>query len=128
MRTNLKPDENQHKSSFSLVHRKKDTKLSEHIWELNDKNIEYTIQWEIIKKVKPYTPEKSVCTLCLGEKYQILTKDHSLNKRKEIFSHCVHRKCFLLSNVNTNHRPLPTHSHLKRAARPRNSGVMANQI
>ena len=41
---------NQHKSSFKLVHRKKDIKLSEHIWELKDKNIEHTIQWEIIKK------------------------------------------------------------------------------
>ena len=40
----------------------------------------------------------------------------SLNKRKR----------FLLSHVNTNHRPLPT-SHLKRAARAQNSGVMANQ-
>ena len=96
---------NQHKSLFKLVHRKKDTK---HIWELKDRNIEHTIQWEIIKKVRPYTPEKSVCKLCLEEKYQILTKAHSLNKRKEIFSHCVHRKRFLRSNGNTNHRPLPT--------------------
>ena len=80
---------NQYKTSIKLVHRKKDTKLSEHIWELRDKNVEYTIPWEIIKKVKPYTPEKSVCKLCLEEKYQILTEAPPLSKRKEIFSHCV---------------------------------------
>ena len=33
---------NQHKSSFKLVHRKKDTKLREDIWELKGKNIEHT--------------------------------------------------------------------------------------
>ena len=62
---------NRHKSPSKLMHRKKDTKLSEHIWELKDRNIKHTIQWEIIKKVRLYTPEKSVCKLCLEEKYQI---------------------------------------------------------
>ena len=99
---------NQHKSSFKLLHWKKDTKLSEHIWELKDRNIEHIIQWETIKKAKPYTPEKSVCTLCLEEKFQILTKAPSLNKRKEIFFHCVQKKKFLLSIINANHWPLPT--------------------
>ena len=39
----LKTRYNQHKSSVKLMHRKKDTKLSEHIWELKDRNIEHTI-------------------------------------------------------------------------------------
>ena len=95
---------NQDKSSFKPVHRKKDTKLSEHIWELKDRNIEHTIQWEIMKKSQTiYTRKKRVQTLD-----KILTKAPSLNKRKEIFCHCEHRKRFLLSNVNTNHRPLLT--------------------
>ena len=56
---------NQHKSSVKLVHRKIDTKLSEHIWELIDRNIEHTIQWEIVKKKSQtiYTRKKRVQTL-----------------------------------------------------------------
>ena len=39
---------NEQKSSFKLVHCKNDTKLSEHIWELKDKNIQHTVQCEVI--------------------------------------------------------------------------------
>ena len=49
---------NQHKSSLKLVHRKKDTKLSEHIWELKYRNIEHTVQWEIIKKKSDHIHQK----------------------------------------------------------------------
>ena len=59
---------NQHKSPFKLVHKKKDTKLIEHIWELKDRNIERTIQWEIIEKVRPYTLEKKHVETLFGRK------------------------------------------------------------
>ena len=34
------------------------------------------------------------------EKLSILRSAPSLNKRSEIFGHCIHRKKFLLSNTN----------------------------
>ena len=52
---------NQHKSSFKLVHRRNHTKLSEHIWELRDRNIEHTIQWEIFFKKSDHIHQKKAC-------------------------------------------------------------------
>ena len=52
---------NQHKWSFKLVHRKKDTRLREHIWELKDRNIEHTIQGEIMKKKPNHIHQKKAC-------------------------------------------------------------------
>ncbi|GFS24376.1 hypothetical protein ElyMa_003414000 [Elysia marginata] len=91
---------NEHKSSFKLEHKKASTSLSEHIWALKDKNIDYKKERQILKKTRPYTPGKKTCPLCLEEKLAILRKRGSLNVRKEIFSHCAHRRKFLLSNAS----------------------------
>ncbi|GFS04173.1 hypothetical protein ElyMa_006489000 [Elysia marginata] len=56
---------NQHKSSFKLEHKKASTSLSEHIWALKDKDIDYKIEWQILKKTRPYMPGKKTCPLCL---------------------------------------------------------------
>ncbi|GFR86028.1 hypothetical protein ElyMa_002456200 [Elysia marginata] len=62
-------------------------------------------------------PGKKTCPLCLEEKLAILRKRGSLNVRKEIFSHCAHRRKFWLSNA-----PQPANtdqfSHLMRAELP----------
>ena len=89
---------NQHKSSFKLEHKKASTRLSEHIWALKDKKIEHKIDWRILKKTRTYTPGNKTCPLCLEEKLAILKKEGSLNVRKEIFSHCCHKRKFLLTN------------------------------
>ena len=90
---------NKHKSSFKLEHKRTSTTLSEHVWKLKNKNINFNIKWEIVKKVKPFAPNDKVCKLCLQEKISILRSAPSLNKRSEIFGHCIHRKKFLLSNM-----------------------------
>ena len=91
---------NLHKPSFKLEHKRTSTTLNEHVWKLKNKNINFNIKWEIVKKVKPFAPNDKVCKLCLQEKLSILRSAPSLNKRSEIFGHCTHRKKFLLSNTN----------------------------
>ena len=88
-----------HKSSFKLEHRRTSTTLSDHVWKLKKKNINFNIKWEVVKRVKPFAPSNKVCGLCLQEKLSILRSAPSLNKRSEIFGHRIHRKKFLLSNL-----------------------------
>ena len=62
--------------------------------------INFNISWQVVKRVKPFAPNNKVCGLCLQEKLSILRSAPSLNKRSEIFRHCIHRKKFLLSNLS----------------------------
>lgn len=101
---------NQHNSSFRLQHKQSATSLSEHIWELKNANLKYTITWSIVEKARPYSPKTKRCNLCLAEKYNILSKKPSLNRRKEIYGTCMHRKKHLLQNFQptTTKRNNPT--------------------
>ena len=117
----LKTRYNLPRSLFKLVPRKKDTKLSEHILELKDKNIEHTIQWEMIKEKPSHILQKKVYAHFVWKKASNFDQSFLSEQKKGDLSHCVHRKLFLLSNVKTNHRSLST-------ARAPNSGVMENQI
>ena len=91
---------NLHMSSFKIEYKRTSTTLSKHVWKLKNKNVNFSIRWEIIKKVQPFAPNDKVCKLCLQEKLSILRSAPSLNKRGDIFGHCIHRKEFLLSNTN----------------------------
>ena len=61
-----------HKSSFKLEHKRTSTTLSQHVWKLKNKNINFNIKREIVKKVKPFAPNDKVCKLCLQEELSIL--------------------------------------------------------
>ena len=56
-----------HKTSFTHEKRKNDTELSKSLWQLKDKQEEYSIAWRIVAKVKPYmyTNHTKRCNLCL---------------------------------------------------------------
>ena len=101
-------------------------KLSELIWELKDRNIEHTIEWEIIKKSQTiYTRKKRVQTL-FGRKISNFNQSSLPKQKRGYFLSLRAQKTF--PAVKRKHKPTTiTHSHLKRAARARNSGVMANQ-
>ena len=90
---------NQHTSSFRLPHKKSTTTLSEHVWNLKNNNIEHCISWEIIENSHPYNTASKKCNLCTAEKYFILTGKPTLNKRREIFAQCPHRRKHLLQNI-----------------------------
>ena len=89
-----------HNSSFRTRNPKNKCGLSEHIWDLQDRNISYNITWEILSKANPFNPVTGVCNLCNREKYFILFKPEiaNLNKREEIVGPCLHKRGKLLVN------------------------------
>ena len=92
---------NQHNSSFRLHHKRSSTALSEHIWKLKEENTKFNVTWEILEHAQPYSTKSKKCNLCLSEKFLILNRKPSLNKRKEILSWCMHRNRHLLQNFKT---------------------------
>ena len=96
----FKTEFNLHKSSFKLEHKRTSTTLSDHVLKLKKKNINFNITWQVVKRVKPFTPNNKAYGRCLQEKLAILKSAPSLNKRSDIFGHCIHRKKCLLSNLS----------------------------
>ena len=67
-----------HKKSFE--DREYDpSSLSEHIWELKDKGISYTIKWSLLRKTAGYNSVTKSCSLCLTEK--LLIAEYKNKKR-----------------------------------------------
>ena len=94
-----------HKSSFK--HKSKpgakssnSTELSNHIWDLKDNNIKYSLKWKIIDRAQPFNPSSKMCRLCLTEKYHLMYSKNgaTLNKRSEFYSACRHKTRKLISN------------------------------
>ena len=92
-----------HNGSFRDPERRTETTLSKHIWELNDQDLNYIINWKIIEKSHAFNPITLQCKLCLSEIYHIIMNMNSaqacLNKRLEVYSSCRHIKKFLLSKA-----------------------------
>jgi hypothetical protein len=75
-----------HKASFKSFDKRNATELSKYVWELKNRNIDYTIKWKLLKRAKPYNCVSNRCNLCFWEKYFIICKPKmaTLNKRKEL--------------------------------------------
>ena len=90
---------NNHTNSFR--HRKSinETELSKYIWQMNEKNIDFNLKWEIGAFTYLYKCGTRRCGLCLTEKLLIIRGDPliSLNKRTELMSKCRHRNKFTLA-------------------------------
>ena len=109
---------NAHTSSFKLPHKRNDTTLSEHVWDLKESGKQFTIDWKIISKAHPYNTSSKTCNLCLEESFQIITKKPSLNKNLDLLK-CPHRRKYLLTNFkeknHDNPREYPISELQKRA-------------
>ena len=90
-----------HKKSFKHQKYSRETKLSTHLWNLKEKNIEYDLEWRIMARAKPFCPVKGVCQLCTMEKFFIIFRPESstLNSRNEINTSCPHKLPRLLTNT-----------------------------
>ena len=91
-----------HKTSFNLEKHSSKTALSIHIWELKRKNIDYKLTWKVIDRGQQFSPVTGLCSLCTCEKYQILfhPEKASLNKKEEMFNHCLHKEPKLLDKID----------------------------
>ena len=90
---------NNHKLSFKDRKHSHNTVLSKHIWDLKDENIDYKINWRIIKRASAYKGKPSRCNLCLAEKLCILTAQNAslLNKKSELVTKCRHENKFFVA-------------------------------
>ena len=91
-----------HTNSFKNEKQRNATTLSQYVWSLKDKNINYSITWRIITRAKAYSPKTKRCNLCLTEKYYIICKPlmSTLNNRNELVSACRHKRKHLLCNIS----------------------------
>ena len=88
---------------YDTVDLKQTTELSKHIWTLKNKNIDFRIEWTVLKKTKSYSNITKRCQLCLWEKYFIIMSDKAitLNKRSELLNKCRNSSKFLLKTYRT---------------------------
>ena len=85
------------RSSLSKTENTHMTLLSTHIWYLKDRNIDYAINWRIIKRASAYKGKPSHCNLCPAEKLCILAP------QSELVTQCRHENKFF---VETNQQKL----------------------
>ena len=90
-----------HRHSFKNRNSEHSTTLSSHIWNLKDKNENYSIKWKVIDRASKFNPITRKCRLCIKEKYHIIFQPEgaTLNERSELFSTCRHRLDKLLENT-----------------------------
>ena len=69
------------------------SKLSRHVCNLKEKNINHDISWEIVQRAPQFNPTSKVCRLCVTEAYYIIFTPGgaNLNKRDELFGFCKHK-------------------------------------
>ena len=96
-----KPRYRNHCKSFNHRRYEKDSKLSEFVWKLRDKNIPHSVKWEIVIRAAPYKCGTKKCNLCLTEKVMIARSNHKglLNKRTELMNKCRHKNKHLISII-----------------------------
>ena len=75
--------------------------LSEYIWDIQQQQPNYVVNWKIIEKTSGFNPITLQCKICLSEIYHIVVNpiQASLNRRLETFSYCRHLKKHLLSKA-----------------------------
>ena len=93
-----------HRASFKHASKRKDTALSEHIWDLKVQGLEYRVDWEIVKKCSTASRREQRCQLCQEEKLQILElmakhPGQAINRRTELMRVCGHQNRELLANL-----------------------------
>ena len=87
-----------HKSSIRHSKHRNQTELSNLIWSLTDKGVDYKLTWDIIDWARPYRPGKRTCNLCMSEKFHILVGKNLINKKTELLNKCPRRRKFLAQN------------------------------
>ena len=59
---------NNHKNSFIKASKKHSTALSNYVWKLSNKGVDYSSSWSSVSLARPYRRGGKSCQLCLMEK------------------------------------------------------------
>ena len=68
---------NNHKEFFSKIEYRNSTELSKYVWDLKERERDFTIQWSTLKRANSYSSGRKSCNPCLQEKLSILNADKS---------------------------------------------------
>ena len=101
--TTFKDNCRNHKASFNNKQKRYSTELSNYLWQLKDKDKNYTLNWEILCRTKTKPNNNKTCKLCSLEKYEIekTEKAISLNKRQERQQPCLHNQKIYFKKIKT---------------------------
>ena len=90
-----------HKTSFKYETKRGTTTLSNYVWDLKNRGIDYELEWNLIGRAQPFSPISGICNLCTLEKYHILFTPQmaTLNKKDEINNWCPHKDKMLLDKT-----------------------------
>ena len=61
--TTFKDRYRNHTNSFKHQKKSNETMLSNHIWDLKNKNIDFQVTWKILDRAKPFSPVTQICNL-----------------------------------------------------------------
>ena len=90
-----------HQTAFNHQTHRNNTSLSKHIWQLKDDEKQFSIEWRIIGRAKPFSPISNICNLCTLEKWHIIYTPEmaTLNKKDELNNYCLHKRAILLDKT-----------------------------
>ena len=99
--TKFKARLSNHKTSFNNGKYRNATTLSNFIWNLKEKDIEYSLKWKKLDQAAPFTPITGKCNLCTLEKYYLIFQPEicTLNKSDELNNFCLHKNSKLLEKT-----------------------------
>ena len=108
-----------HAQSCKNINNRKQSKLSEYIWDLKSKGIEnFILKWSVLAHESGFNRKSRRCQLCIREKVEILCNiknkaNKAINKREEIFRRCLHRRKHFLGDIleNYNYEYLNQNNH-----------------
>ena len=66
-----------HNFTFNNPNYKNETTLSNYIWQLKSKNVNFNLEWQILARAQPYNPGSKICNLCNSEVFHIFRRSHS---------------------------------------------------
>ena len=89
-----------HKKAFNNEQYRRDTSLSNYVWDLKNAGKDYEVEWDLIGRAKPFSPISNTCNLCTLEKYHILfTPELATINKQQINSPCLHKTPVLLDKT-----------------------------
>ena len=90
-----------HKKAFKNPNYRTDTSLSKLIWDLKDSETDFSLEWKMLGRAKPYSPISEICNLCTLEKWYILFRPEmaTINKKEELNNYCLHKRSVLLDKT-----------------------------
>ena len=97
----LKERIGQHYTDFKYKRYSNSTTLSKFIWDLQESNSPFQIEWDILESKPAYKKGQKFCKLCVCEKKWIskLAGNDSLNSNNEFVSKCPHKWKFRLARI-----------------------------